>query len=135
MRIRTQHFGGIERAVIADPWTKRIGVRWARFHDRYGTAAERIVAFYNRRGTAERRTKEGKGAIEWIRVSAVLTGSTVCCVRHAPAYHCPSRAEGRSWASLTPGIRGFGKIMKCHKIDENAVGSSTCGSPTGASRR
>ena len=31
--------------------------------------AERVVAFYNRRGTAEQWIKEGKGAIRWTRLS------------------------------------------------------------------
>jgi hypothetical protein len=32
-------------------------------------ATERIVAFYNQRGTAEQWIKEGKGAIKSIRLS------------------------------------------------------------------
>jgi hypothetical protein len=31
--------------------------------------AERVVAFYNHRGTAEQYIKEGKGAIKWTRLS------------------------------------------------------------------
>jgi Transposase DDE domain group 1 len=31
--------------------------------------AERVVAFYNQRGTAEQRIKEGKGAIKWAWLS------------------------------------------------------------------
>jgi hypothetical protein len=31
--------------------------------------AERVVAFYNQRGTAEQCIKEGKGAIKWTRLS------------------------------------------------------------------
>jgi hypothetical protein len=31
--------------------------------------AERVVAFYNQRGTAEQWIREGKGAIKWIRLS------------------------------------------------------------------
>ena len=31
--------------------------------------AERVVAFYNERGTAEQWIKEGKGAIKWTRLS------------------------------------------------------------------
>ena len=31
--------------------------------------AERVVAFYNHRGTAEQWIKEGKGAIKWTRLS------------------------------------------------------------------
>ncbi len=32
-------------------------------------AAERVVAFYNQRGTAEQHIKEGKNAINWTRLS------------------------------------------------------------------
>ena len=32
-------------------------------------SAQRVVAFYNQRGTAERWIKEGKGAIKWTRLS------------------------------------------------------------------
>jgi hypothetical protein len=31
--------------------------------------AERVVPFYNKRGTCEQWTKEGKGAIKWTRLS------------------------------------------------------------------
>ena len=31
--------------------------------------AERVVAFYNKRGTCEQWIKEGKGAIHWTRLS------------------------------------------------------------------
>jgi hypothetical protein len=31
--------------------------------------AERVVAFYNQRGTAERHIKEGKNAVTWTRLS------------------------------------------------------------------
>ena len=31
--------------------------------------AERVVAFYNKRGTCEQWVKEGKGAIKWTRLS------------------------------------------------------------------
>ena len=31
--------------------------------------AERVVAFYNKRGTCEQWIKEGKGAIKWTRLS------------------------------------------------------------------
>jgi hypothetical protein len=34
-----------------------------------GRSAERVVAFYNHRGTAEQYIKAGKGAIKWTRLS------------------------------------------------------------------
>jgi hypothetical protein len=33
--------------------------------------AERVVTFYNHRGTAEQRIKEGKGAIKWTRLAVM----------------------------------------------------------------
>jgi hypothetical protein len=33
--------------------------------------AERVVAFYNKRGTCEQWIKEGKGAIKWTRLAAM----------------------------------------------------------------
>ncbi len=36
-----------------------------------GRSAERVVARYNKRGTAEQRTKEGKNAIKWTRLSDI----------------------------------------------------------------
>jgi hypothetical protein len=46
--------------------------------------AERVVAFYNKRGTCEQWIKEGKGAIKWTRLSCrtqsppTRSGSTSC---------------------------------------------------------
>ena len=37
---------------------------------------ERVAAFYNQRGTAEQRIKEGKAAIKWTRLSAVPSPPT-----------------------------------------------------------
>jgi hypothetical protein len=39
---------------------------------------ERVVAFYNQRGTAEQWIKEGKGAIKWTRLSCRSSPSTSC---------------------------------------------------------
>ena len=36
--------------------------------------AERVVAFYNQRGTAEQWIKEGKGAVKWTRLSCRTFG-------------------------------------------------------------
>jgi hypothetical protein len=38
--------------------------------------AERVVAFYNQRGTAEQWIKEGKGAIKWTRLCAAPSPPT-----------------------------------------------------------
>jgi hypothetical protein len=47
--------------------------------------AERVVAFYNQRGTAEQWIKEGKGAIKWTRLSCRT--NAVRLQLHALAYN------------------------------------------------
>jgi hypothetical protein len=50
--------------------------------------AERVVAFYNQRGTAEQWIKEGKGAIKWTRLSCrTFAANTVRLQIHALAYY------------------------------------------------
>jgi hypothetical protein len=51
-------------------------------------SAERIVAFYNKRGTAEQWIKEGKGAIKWTRLSCrTFAANAVRLQLHAFAYN------------------------------------------------
>ena len=50
--------------------------------------AERVVAFYNKRGTCEQWIKEGKGAIKWTRLSCCsFTANAVRLQLHALAYN------------------------------------------------
>ena len=50
--------------------------------------AERVVAFYNQRGTAEQWIKEGKNAINWTRLSCrSFTANAVRLQLHALAYN------------------------------------------------
>jgi Transposase DDE domain group 1 len=50
--------------------------------------AERIVAFYNKRGTCEQWIKEGKGAIKWTRLSCrSFAANAVRLQLHALAYN------------------------------------------------
>jgi len=50
--------------------------------------AERVVAFYNQRGTAEQSIKEGKGAIRWTRLSCrSFAANAVRLQLHALAYN------------------------------------------------
>jgi hypothetical protein len=50
--------------------------------------AERVVAFYNQRGTCEQRIKEGKGAIKWTRLSCrTFAPNAVRLQLHALAYN------------------------------------------------
>ena len=72
--------------------------------------AERIVAFYNQRGTAEQCIKEGKGAIKWTRLSCrTFAANAVRLQLHALAYNLgnfmrtlamPKAAEPWSLTSL-----------------------------------
>ena len=49
---------------------------------------ERVVAFYNKRGTCERWIKEGKGAIKWTRLSCrTFAANAVRLELHALAYN------------------------------------------------
>jgi hypothetical protein len=49
--------------------------------------AERVVAFYNQRGTAEQRIKEGKGAIKWTQLSCrTFAANAVRLQLHVLAY-------------------------------------------------
>jgi Transposase DDE domain group 1 len=50
--------------------------------------AERVVAFYNQRGTAEQWIKEGKNAIKWTRLSCFsFAANAVRLQLHALAYN------------------------------------------------
>jgi Transposase DDE domain group 1 len=50
--------------------------------------SERLVAFYNQRGTAEQWIKEGKGAIKWTRLSCrTFAANAVRLQLHALAYN------------------------------------------------
>jgi hypothetical protein len=50
--------------------------------------AERVIAFYNKRGTCEQWIKEGKGAIKWTRLSCCsFAGNAVRLQLHALAYN------------------------------------------------
>jgi len=50
--------------------------------------AERVVAFYNQRGTAEQWIKEGKGAIKWTRLSCrTFPANAVRLQLHVLAYN------------------------------------------------
>ena len=50
--------------------------------------AERVVAFYNKRGTCEQWIKEGKGAIKWTRLSCrTFAANPVRLQLHALAYN------------------------------------------------
>ena len=60
---------------------------------------ERVLAFYNDRGTAEQHIKEGKYALKWTRLSRMrFAANPVRLLLHALAYNgfaCPAIDIGR----------------------------------------
>jgi class 3 adenylate cyclase len=86
--------------------------------------AERVVAFYNQRGTAEQWIKEGKGAIKWTRLSCrTFTANAVRLQLHALAYNLgnfmrtlamPKAAEPWSLTSLREKLIKIGAKVVSH---------------------
>src|SRR3546814_13971017 len=60
--------------------------------------AERVVAFYNRRGTAEQWIKEGKTAIKWMRLSCRrFRHNAVRLQLHALAHNLANFTRSLAW--------------------------------------
>jgi len=86
--------------------------------------AERVVAFYNQRGTAEQCIKEGKGAIKWTRLSCrTFAANAVRLQLHALAYNLgnfmrtlamPKTAEPWSLTSLKEKLIKIGAKVVSH---------------------
>ncbi len=86
--------------------------------------AERIVAFYNHRGTCEQYIKEGKGAINWTRLSCrSFAANAVRLQLHALAYNLgnfmrtlamPKTAEPWSLTSLREKLIKIGAKVVSH---------------------
>ena len=86
--------------------------------------AERIVAFYNQRGTAEQYIKEGKNAIKWTRLSCrTFAANAVRLHLHALAYNLgnfmrtlamPKTAEPWSLTSLREKLIKIGAKVVSH---------------------
>jgi hypothetical protein len=86
--------------------------------------AERVVAFYNQRGTAEQWIKEGKGAIKWTRLSCrSFAANAVRLHLHALAYNLgnfmrtlamPKTAEPWSLTSLREKLIKIGAKVVSH---------------------
>jgi hypothetical protein len=86
--------------------------------------AERVVAFYNPRGTAEQWIKEGKGAIKWMRLSCrTFAANAVRLQLHALAYNLgnlmrtlamPKAAEPWSLTSLREKLIKIGAKVVSH---------------------
>jgi Transposase DDE domain group 1 len=86
--------------------------------------AERAVAFYNQRGTAEQWIKEGKGAIKWTRLSCrSFAANAVRLQLHSLAYNLgnfmrtlamPKTAEPWSLTSLRERLIKIGGKVTSH---------------------
>ena len=86
--------------------------------------AERIVAFYNQRGTCEQYIKEGKSAIKWTRLSCrTFAANAVRLQLHALAYNLgnfmrtlamPKTAEPWSLTSLREKLVKIGAKVVSH---------------------
>jgi hypothetical protein len=87
-------------------------------------SAERVVAFYNQRGTAEQWIKEGKGAIKWTRLSCrTFAANAVRLQLHALAYNLgnfmrtlamPKTAQPWSLTSLCEKLIKIGAKVVSH---------------------
>src|SRR5437762_10391433 len=86
--------------------------------------AERVVAFYNQRGTCEQWIKEGKGAIKWTRLSCrTFAVNAVRLQLHVLAYNLgnfmrtlaiPKAAEPWSLTSLREKLIKIGAKVVSH---------------------
>ena len=86
--------------------------------------AERVVAFYNQRGTCEQHIKEGKNAIKWTRLSCrTFSGNAVRLQLHVLAYNLgnfmrtlamPKAAEPWSLTSLRQKLIKIGAKVVSH---------------------
>lgn len=91
--------------------------------------AERVVAFYNQRGTGEQRIKEGKSAIRWTRLSCrKFAHNAVRLQLHALAYNLGNfmRTLGRPLPSRR---RKRYEQPKDLIISEGSEGSRSIGDP------
>jgi hypothetical protein len=87
-------------------------------------SVERVVAFYNQRGTAEQWIKEGKGAIKWTRLSCrSFAANAVRLQLHVLAYNLgnfmrtlamPKAAEPWSLTSLREKLIKIGAKVVSH---------------------
>src|SRR6266536_870246 len=86
--------------------------------------AERVVAFYNQRGTAEQWIKEGKNAVKWTRLSCCsFAANAVRLQLHALAYNLgnflrtlatPEVVKRWSLTSLREKLVKIGAKVVCH---------------------
>ena len=86
---RAQSWGKPRRVVAKVEWhPEELYPRVGFIVSNLARPAERVVAFYNQRGTAEQWIKEGKGAIKWTRLSCrTFAANAVRLQLHARAYN------------------------------------------------
>ena len=100
-------------------------------------SAERVVAFYNQRGTAEQWIKEGEGAIKWTRLSCrSFAANAVRLQLYALAYNLgnfmrtlaiPKAAEPWSLTSLREKLIKVGaKVVSHGRYVTFQMASSPC---------
>jgi Transposase DDE domain group 1 len=136
--LRELHLSGAELEQATprrgqEPALAQAGVEWhqGELHPRVGfivtnlaRPAERVVAFYNQRGTAEQWIKEGKGALKWTRLSCpTFAANAVRLQLHALAYNLgnfmrtlamPKTAEPGSLTSLREKLIKIGAMVVSH---------------------
>ena len=93
-------------------------------HTNLARPVERLVAFYNHRGTCEQYIKEGKGAVKWARLSCrPFAANAVRLQLHALAYNLgnfmrtlamPKTAEPWSLTSLREKLIKIGAKVVSH---------------------
>jgi Transposase DDE domain group 1 len=99
--------------------------------------AERVVAFYNERGTAEQWIKEGKGAIKWTRLSCrTFAANAVRLQLHALAYNLgnflrtPATPEPiKDWRGIVRSASG-GKAGTCITSETGTAGAGGAATPS-----
>src|ERR1700741_4503096 len=94
--------------------------------------AERVVAFYNHRGTCEQYIKEGKGAVKWTRLSCrSFAANAVRLQLHALAYNLgnfmrtlamPKTAEPWSLTSLREKLIKIGAKVVSQPLRQLPIG-------------
>ena len=93
--------------------------------------SERVVAFYNHRGTAEQYIKEGKYAIKWTRLSCSkfrnneVRGSSRPFILKRPFEAYPSMIPLTVWASILR-LNGLGRnsIVRSRSISSRKTSSA-----------
>jgi len=115
-----------------------------------------VVAFYNKRGTAEQCIKEGKGAIKWTRLSCwMFAANAVRLQLHALAYnfgrlraHAGDAGTNQGQVAIEPKGEGIGAKVVNHDryvafqmgrgrhptANVPAGSAADCGATTAASR-